>query len=344
MRRSRGVFNGGALRFAAGASLTSVTLLLGAACGASSDVDFPGDSQNLFPAGDDDAPTADGGSKPRTDGGPAKPDAGKDAGKVVDPNYPFDVSYETVDAGGKTHDFIVITPQNRAKASLPIIFGYHGDGGGAQGSKDGFLVEKTTGQNAIVVYPSCPANPAWNIYGGQNNEYLAAFDATLTKVAAEHGGDTSKVTAFGLSSGAFFSSVLGCFRSSKLQAVGIMAGGAPFASDGTTLWVPGQDSTTHCPGQAPVPVFVAHDYNDPVVGYDSGKWASEYYLYANRAASPGGSWSGNPDNTSDVFGGLCKNRNEAPADGPVVLCSVNGVGHALWNQFVPTFWQFSSAL
>jgi poly(3-hydroxybutyrate) depolymerase len=334
------MFTGGTLRFAAA---SGVAALLLAACGTGSDVEFPGDTQNLFPSGDSGS-GKDGGTKPTGDDGGPHTDAGKDAGKPSDPNYPYDVSYETVNAGGKTHDFIVITPQHPTKASLPIIFGYHGDGGGAQGSKDYFQVEKTTQQNAIIVYPSCPANPAWNIYGGASNEYLAAFDATLTQVAGEHGGDLTKVTAFGLSSGAFFSSVLGCFRSAKLQAVGIMAGGAPFQADGTTLWVDGQDSTTHCPGQAPVPVFVVHDYADPVVPYDSGRWASEYYLYANRASAPGGSWSGNADNTSDVFGGLCKNRNEAPPGAPVVLCSVSNVGHALWDQFLPTFWQFSSAL
>ncbi len=339
----------GTLRIAMGAGLGSLAALLfsvsSVACGANSEVEFPGDSQNLFP-GEDERRSPDGGQTARSDGGSSGGvlDAGKDAARPIDPNYPFDVTYETVNAAGKVHDFIVITPQSRTQAALPIVFGYHGDGGGAQGSKDYFQVEKTTGQNAIVVYPSSPANPAWNIYGGQGNEYLAAFDATLEQVVRTHGGDARKVTAFGLSSGAFFSSVLGCFRSSKLQAIGLMAGGAPFQADGTTLWVAGQASTTHCPGQAPVPVFVVHDYSDPVVEYASGRWASEYFLYANRAAAPGGSWSGNPENTSDAFGGLCKLRNEAPAGSPVVLCSVNGVGHALWQQFVPTFWQFSSAL
>lgn len=326
-------------------AVAGALLSLGLAACASSDVDFPGDSQNLFPSGDPDSGTRDSGTPPRTDAGGGKADAGKDAGKPVDPNYRFDVAYETVQAGGKTHDYIVVVPQNRTTASLPIIFGYHGDGGGAQGSKDYFQVEKTTAQNAIVIYPSCPANPAWNIYGGASNEYLAAFDATLEQVATAYAGDRSKVTAFGLSSGAFFASVLGCFRSAKLQAIGVMAGGAPFkANDGSTgVWVAGQDSTTKCPGQAAVPVFVAHDYGDPVVGYDSGRWASEYFLYANRAAELG-AWSGDANNTSEAFGGLCVKRNDSPADAPVVLCSVSNVGHALWNQFLPTFWQFSSAL
>lgn len=323
-----------------------LSFLLVAAC-TGSDAQLPDDSQSLLPRDDsgDDGGRRDSGTKPRTDAGGGAVDAGKDAAGPVDPSYPFAVGYETVQAGGKTHDYIVVVPQNRATAFLPIVFGYHGDGGAAQGSKDYFQVEKTTAQNAIVVYPSCPANPAWNIYGGAANEYLAAFDATLEQVATAYGGDRTKVTAFGLSSGGFFASVLGCFRSAQLQAIGVMAGGAPFpANDGSTgTWVEGQPATTKCPGQAAVPVLVAHDYGDPVVGYDSGRWASEYFLYANRAVELG-AWSGNAANTSEVFGGQCVTRTDAPANAPVVLCSLSNVGHALWNQFLPTFWQFSSAL
>lgn len=313
--------------------LASGTLLF--AC-SGSDVDFPDDLATVSPVEGRDAqadarpPNRDGGSQ----------DAGKDA-KTIDPNYPFEVFYESIDAGGKTQNYIVVVPANRGAAKLPIVFGYHGDGGGADGAKDYFKVELTTQQNAIVVYPSCPANPAWNIYGGTGNEYLAGFDAILQKVATARNGDLTKVSAFGHSSGAFFSSVLGCFRSSKLRSIGLMAGGAPFDANGTSKW----DGTqlVKCPGQESVPTFVVHDRGDPVVGYDSGEWASKYWMYANRCATGVGCDADTADQ-SPTLGGACMNLNQAPANAPVVMCSPSGVGHGLWGSFVSTFWQFSSPL
>lgn len=310
--------------------------LLAAAC-SSSDVDFPDDLSSVSPVSGRDA-QAD--ARPNTtDGGrDAASDASADA-PVDDPNYPFNVFYESVEAGGKTQNYIVVVPKSRSAEKLPIVFGYHGDGGGAEGSKSYFQVELTTQRGAIVVYPSCPANPAWNIYGGTGNEYLAGFDAILAKVISDRGGDANKVSVFGHSSGAFFSSVLGCFRSSKIRSIGLMAGGAPFDANGTGKW----DGTqlVKCPGQEAVPAFVVHDPGDPVVGYAGGKWASEYWMYANRCAT-GVGCNADPNDQSSAFGGACMNLNPAPDSAPVVMCSPSGVGHGFWGSFVSTFWQFSS--
>ena len=314
------------------------TFALLAACSGSTDAEFPnGDAQHLVPG---DAGTDATGSVPpneRRDGGPDGA-TGEDGGSV-EPDSPFDTFYESVEAGGKTQNYLVVIPKERGQGPLPVVFAYHGDGGSGEGARSSFQVETTLGEPVIVVYPSCPANPAWNLYGREGNEYLAGFDAILEAVIAAHGGDRARVSVIGHSAGAFFASTLGCYRSAKLRSVGIMAGGAPIKQDGDATW---NGNILKCPGQEPVAVFVAHDQGDPVVTYPSGKWASEYWMYANRC--PSGTCNADPESRSPTLGGACMNMDPAPPEFPVVICTTQGNGHGIWGAFVSTFWQFDGAL
>lgn len=330
MRRSRSWM----LRFSFLCSAVATVLF---ACSSDDPLPPNDDAQHLTP--DRDASPDTGRTTPPGPAADASPDGAVTDAGPTEPDSPFETFYESVEAGGKTHNYLVVIPRERGSAPLPIVFAYHGDGGSGEGARASFQVEHILPEQAIVVYPSCPANPAWNLYGRAGNEYLAGFDAILDAVATAHDGDRSQVSAMGHSSGGFFAGMLGCYRSAKLRSVGIMSGGAPFKQAGDDTW---NGNILKCPGQTPVAVFVAHDEGDPVVPYSSGKWASEYFMYANRC--PSGNCNANPESRSPTLGGVCMNMDPAPAEFPVVICATRGNGHGLWGSFVSTFWQFTSAL
>ena len=304
------------------AGCTFGAALIVGACGGSDAPTPGGDAQNLFPAADASiegsthTTPSDGGSSGST------PDAG-DGGTVIDPNYPFDVLYESVEAGGKTQSYIVLVPQHPTAAILPIVFGYHGDGGGADDSKNDFLVEQTTGQSAIIVYPSCPANPSWNLYGG-SHQRVACGVRRDPRSGREHARRRSRqrervrgeqrrllLRACSAATDPRRSSRSGSWRAARPRF--------PTPKDPATGSWTNADAWVKCPNEASTAAFIAHDPNDPVVPYSGGVWANQYWLYVNRCSE--GTCIDNTSNQADAFGGACKSMTDAPADAPVVFCS-----------------------
>lgn len=290
---------------------------------------------------------------------PGTRDAGKDAGRSSsssgglvdggdsgppDDGEPYRVDYESVEAGGKTQSYIVVTPKTPPAGKLPVYFMYHGDGGGGEQARASTPVEAVTGQNAVVVYPSCPANPSWDVGVGEGNTWVLGFDAILARVIRERNVDPTRVHVSGHSSGAFFANVLGCFRTEQVTSIGSMAGGAPYVGSPNTKWPPGW---VRCAGQGAMPTFVVHDYSDNVVGYDSGRWDSEYWMQVNRCALWGDDacYTGNTNAKAPIFGiDECQELTDSPDGTPVVICSTQGNGHGFWNRFLSTFVQFNGLL
>lgn len=243
---------------------------------------------------------------------------------------------ESVQAGGRAHDYVVMVPREPTAAKLPIVFVYHGDGGSSDSLQRSWQVERAAGQSAVVVYPNSPGG--WNVpEQSQANVFIAGFDAIRAKVAQEHGGDEGDVSALGWSNGGFFTQILGCWRGASLHTIGAMAGSYPYDKQSTGGEWPNE--FPKCEGQTPVPALIMHGAND---GVGNGKLSAVYWTYVNRcSANPDG--CAVTDNTTPTARPPCVRFNDAPATDPVELCEIPGMGHQIWDQSAAAMWDFIQA-
>ncbi|TWU07484.1 alpha/beta hydrolase family esterase [Stieleria varia] len=143
---------------------------------------------------------------------------------------------------------------------LPIVFGFHGHGGSMAQAARSFHLHQVWPE-AIVVYPHGLPTPGitdpqgvragWQkTQGDQGDRDLAFFDAMLSTVIKQYGGDPEQVFSTGHSNGGAMSYLLWTARGEKLRAIAPSAAGSGALRKGTP---------------PPIPVFHIAGRKDPLV-------------------------------------------------------------------------------
>ena len=172
--------------------------------------------------------------------------------------------------GGIERNYIVSLPDAYdPQNAYPIIFGFHGLGGSAEGASGNWYLglEVPGGTPTIFVYPDGIDDgdgAGWPNTGGRDVEF---FDALLAQLKSTYCVDAERVFSTGHSYGGMMSFTLGCQRPDDLRAIAPVAG-AHFGG--------GQGG---CSG--PVAVLGIHGENDDVVSYESGVSAMERLISDN---------------------------------------------------------------
>ncbi len=176
----------------------------------------------------------------------------------------------TMQVAGKARTYLLFVPTGYdATKPIPLIFAWHSSGADGAESRGYYRLEPTTGNGAIMVYPN-GINGGWNLSGeGVDVQF---FDLMLASLTKDYCIDKKSVYSTGYSFGGMMSFTLACSRGSKLKAFAPMAGsymgGAPSAG---------------CP--VPVPAWIAHATNDPLVGYSSGVAARDIWIKTNGCST-----------------------------------------------------------
>lgn len=217
--------------------------------------------------------------------------------------------------------------------AYPLIFAFHGAGSDAEGFRSDEYggLAPVVGEEAVVVYgeakryftpPPLPEIPGWTLrlWDQNSSNDLDYFDTVLEEVSSEVCVDTSKIFATGHSSGAFFSSRLGCVRGKVLRGIAPLAGA-----------VIGSMERGDCEGQ--VAVWIEHGTVDPRVPFERGEELRDYWLAANRCS----------DVATVVQSGseTCTNYTDCDEGYPVSWCVAEGGGHEPRPEFTAaTSWEF----
>lgn len=285
------------------------------------------------------------GTVPQGDAGTASPDAGPP------PDPDFLMHQDNVFVNDVGQPILVVEPRRPTSAKLPIVVAYHGDGGSAAAFRDEWRLHAVTQQDALVIYPDDAGEAsAWG--GAQMNvshPFALGFAKIVQRMTQVYRGDASKVFVTGISSGGIFAGLMACKYSGAagftLRAAITMSGSAPNQTQVDQSWP--ESMFPKCDGEKPITTLVIHGTADQTEGvsYAEGQWASDYWTYVNRVGGGGVA----QDNygaaaTSTAFPGFdpaCKKYDDSPAEHPVVLCSIAGMGHQLWANSATTVWQFA---
>ncbi len=326
--------------------LTSLAMV---ACGtADTIVPFGSGSSGATPGG--------GASSSGSSGAVVEPDGGRiepDAGAPPDPN--FLVHQDNVFVGSVGQPILVMEPRRPTAPRLPIVIAYHGDGSSAVAFRDEWRLHETSAQGALVVYPDDSGNAsAWGGAAMRVDHPLAeGFGKIVQRMVTAYHGDATRVFVAGMSSGGIFAGLMACKYSGSpaftLRAAITMSGSAPNPTQVDQAWP--VSGFPRCEGEKPITTLVIHGKADQTEGvsYHEGQWASDYWTYVNRVGGspPFADAQINYDDAapSTPFPGFdpaCRKYDESPPQHPVVLCSIEGMGHQLWQNSASTVWQFAN--
>jgi polyhydroxybutyrate depolymerase len=128
---------------------------------------------------------------------------------------------------------LVVPDGYEAGTPMPVVFAWHGLGGGSDGARLDFGVELEAEADgaAIIVYPQGLRVPlgggttGWELDPAGRD--VAFFDAMLQQLDDQSCVDRTRVFSAGHSYGAYMTLALGCHRAHDLRAIGAVAGGPP---------------------------------------------------------------------------------------------------------------------
>lgn len=258
------------------------------------------------------------------DGEIIKPDADK-------PSL-VNVTTGNLDGYGVRPDYTLAVPKTySASKKYPLVLVIHGDGGTGAGMRSIHRLDDTTGDDAIIVYPSGKA-ATWDLSTAfQDNEDQKYIEALIADMKGKYSIDDARVFGVGYSSGGFLVNILSCRRSGIFRGIGVHAGGAPFEIPETK----DSDGYQLCPNQPKVAAFIAHGTSDGTVEPSSGDFDAKFWAHYNGC---------DPDNRVDTTPAQCKKHANCPAQDPVEFCLVPGLGHIPWDQSPELEWAFFKAL
>jgi polyhydroxybutyrate depolymerase len=168
----------------------------------------------------------------------------------------------TWDIDGVTRQALVYVPPHATTQATPVIFAFHGHGGGMRGIARTWAYQ-TLWSDALVIYPQglptpgmltdqAGARTGWQAaVGKQADRDLKFFDAMLASLRKEYRVDDHRVYATGFSNGGLFTYVLWSARGDQLAAVAPIAAIDPSPE----------------PKLKPKPVFDVAGENDPLVKF-----------------------------------------------------------------------------
>lgn len=178
-----------------------------------------------------------------------------------------DLDTRTLEAGGETRTYHVMLPDDYDPAvATPVVLALHGGGGnGARldRSTRGQFREQADRLDWIVVFPE-GVNHGWNdgreatAEPRRGVDDVAFFAALIDRLATDHGIDTTRVYATGISNGAFMSIRLGLELSDRIAAVAAVTGNLQKVHESKT------------PAR-PMPILFMNGTEDPLVPFDGGQ-------------------------------------------------------------------------
>jgi poly(3-hydroxybutyrate) depolymerase len=191
----------------------------GGSAGASADAASPSDVS--APADAEPPPDTgaipDGGARPE---GPAPSPAC--AGGAMAPGP---AGKQSIQATGKNRTFIIRMPTGYdGKRPFPVMFAFHGAGGGAEAFESGSFgaISRMAADKAIRIFPQAYGGNTWS---RDEADDVLFMDALMQWLNGKVCYDTGSVYATGQSSGAYFSHRFACDRGNVVRAVGTNSGG-----------------------------------------------------------------------------------------------------------------------
>lgn len=169
----------------------------------------------------------------------------------------------TIDGVERTALVYVPKEASKKEEALPVMFVFHGHGGGSKHVASRFALHQEWPE-AICVYPQgLPTAvpkidpegklPGWQKYiGDQADRDLKFFDAMLESLKKEQKIDEKRIYSAGHSNGGFFSYTLAAARGEQLAAI------APIA---------GTMNLRDLPQYKPIPIFHVAGETDPIVKF-----------------------------------------------------------------------------
>lgn len=170
--------------------------------------------------------------------------------------------------GADRHYLVVVPPGYDPAVAYPLVFAWHGRGGSGKTARLSFQIEEASAGQAIFVYPdglpqaNMGDQSGWDLT--PNGVDVQFFDAMLADLTATACVEQGRVFSAGHSFGGFMSNALGCYRGGVVRAIGVVAGGGPFAL---------------CSGQ--VATWLAHGTTDQVVDFAVGEASRDHWVGAN---------------------------------------------------------------
>lgn len=141
----------------------------------------------------------------------------------------------SVEADGKKRQALVFFPEAKSETPAPLVFAFHGHGGGSRNAARSFNVHKHWPE-AVVAYPQgLPgvvgitdpegAKTGWQKNPGElEDRDLKFFDALFAELQKQANIDLRRVYVMGHSNGSRFACVLWAKRGDKFAAVGTSGG------------------------------------------------------------------------------------------------------------------------
>jgi len=250
---------------------------------------------------------------------------------------------ETMTVGSYSRDFNVYVPSSyAAKASMPLVFSFHGDGmDAAQQADMSQMKQKAEASGFIAVFPNGIGSPqsfnagaccAQAMNMAPKPDDVAFTEKMIDSLKSEYPKiDDQRIYATGMSNGGFLSYRLACELSNKIAAVAPVAGVMGLS--------PTIGDFKNCSPTQAVPVLHFHGTDDPIAKYDgTAIWPSvPDTIYGNTANGDlidgwvkrdGCNLTASPNVVYDVGNAKCKKYNTGCAkNSEVTLCTITNGGH-----------------
>lgn len=251
-------------------------------------------------------------------------------GTKAEPEKPV-VTNETLDVAGTLREYVLVVPGDRdAQKTYPLVLVFHPDGSSGPEMRSSYMFDATSGNEAIVAYPT-GINEGWDIQSPTaTNRDLQFVDELVTVISRRFKVDSTRVFGIGLSSGAFLVNKIACRKTGFLRAIVSHAGGAPYedVDPAASLWPSG---LTKCAGQTGgIAALVIHGTSDEIVPPESGDFDAAYWASIN----------GCEELRSDTTPAPCKKHEGCPIGKPVHWCLIPGLGHTVWEKGAKEGWEF----
>lgn len=192
---------------------------------------------------------------------------------------PIELNVDGVDRRG-----IFVLPSKETTGAVPLVFGFHGHGGGARQAQRSFGIEKAWPEAAVVYLQGLPTvglktdpegkKNGWNSDpSAKENRDLKFFDEAMKWAKTQVNVDEKRIYTMGHSNGGGFSYCLWASRPGLFAAIGVSAGGFKTAE-----------------GAQPTPIIHIGGRADPLVNYRGQEFNVGRVRVANKCESEGKSW------------------------------------------------------
>jgi polyhydroxybutyrate depolymerase len=218
---------------------------------------------------------------------------------------------------------VLVMPSGSAQGKVPVVFGFHGHGGGAKQAQRSFKIEKEWPEAAVVYLQGLPTpgqltDPEGKKNGWQGNQGdqgdrdLKFFDETLKWVKTQLKVDDKRIYTMGHSNGGGYSYLLWSTHPGLFAAVGVSAGGFRSAN-----------------GAQPAPIMHIAGETDPLVKFRGQEFNIGRVRRINGCESESKPWGG-VDGAAEW---------KAPGGNSVVMITHPG-GHTYIDSATSSFVKF----